>query len=58
MWAQVLAVTAIRIAIGLFWTAFFIWVILGGLDSYTGGYDWLTDRVGWLPEGRHAARCS
>ncbi len=55
VWAQVLAVTAIRIAIGLFWTAFFIWVILGGLDSYTGGYDWLTDRVGWLPEGDKGA---
>jgi hypothetical protein len=55
VWAQVLAVTAIPVAIGLFWTAIFIWVILGGLDSYTGGYDWLTERVGWLPEGDSGA---
>jgi hypothetical protein len=55
VWAQVLAVATIRSAIGLFWTAFFIWVILGGLDSYTGGYDWITDRVDWLPKGDSGA---
>ena len=53
--AQVAAVAALRVALAFFWTAILIWIILGGLDAYTGGYDWLTERLDWLPQGDSGA---
>ncbi len=53
--AQVAAVAALRVSLAFFWTAILIWVILGGLDAYTGGYDWLTERLDWLPQGDSGA---
>ena len=44
--AQVLACGAIRLLHNTATTAFFIWVITGGLDAYAGSYDALAGRVG------------
>jgi len=44
--AQFLACAAIRLAHNTLTTAFFIWVITGGLDAYAGTYDALARRVG------------
>ena len=43
---QVLACAAIRLLHNTATTAFFIWVITGGLDAYAGTYDALGRRVG------------
>ena len=43
---QVLACAAVRIIHNSATTAFFIWVITGGLDAYAGTYDALGRRVG------------
>ncbi len=43
---QVLACAAIRLLHNAATTAFFIWVIAGGLDAYAGTYDALGRRVG------------
>lgn len=43
---QVLACGVIRLLHNAAATAFFIWVITGGLDAYAGGYDALAGRVG------------
>ena len=48
---QMLVVALVRFALAALGTAFFIWVILGGLDAYAGGYDWITSRLDWLPQG-------
>ena len=44
--AQVLACAAVRLLHNTATTAFFIWVITGGLDAYAGTYDALARRVG------------
>ena len=44
--SQVLACAAIRLVHNTATTAFFIWVITGGLDAYAGTYDALGRRVG------------
>jgi hypothetical protein len=43
---QLLACAAIRLLHNAATTAFFIWVITGGLDAYAGTYDALAGRVG------------
>lgn len=48
---QIAVAAVVRMALALLGTAFFIWVILGGLDAYAGAYEWMTSRLGWLPEG-------
>ena len=44
--AQVLACAVVRVLHNAVTTAFFIWVITGGLDAYVGTYDALARRVG------------
>jgi hypothetical protein len=43
---EVLACAVIRLAHNTATAAFFIWVIAGGLDAYSGSYERLADRVG------------
>ena len=45
----------IRLAHNTATTAFFIWVIVGGLDAYAGSYDSIFARLPLLPEGEDAA---
>jgi hypothetical protein len=52
---QVAAAAAVRIALALASTAFFIWVILGGLDAYAGSYDAVLSRLPGVPNGTAAA---
>jgi hypothetical protein len=49
--AQLLVCAAIRLVHNTATTAFFIWVVVGGLDAYAGTYDVFTDRVPLLPGG-------
>ena len=48
---QIAVAALVRLSLALLGTAFFIWIILGGLDAYAGAYEWMTSRLGWLPEG-------
>jgi hypothetical protein len=43
---QFLACAAIRVASNLAATAFFIWIVTGGLDAYSGAYERLGELVG------------
>jgi hypothetical protein len=52
---QWLACALIRMTHNAAGTAFFIWVILGGLDAYAGSYDALFARLPGLPSGETAA---
>ena len=52
--AQTLACGAVRLLHNTAATAFFIWVITGGLDAYAGGYDALAGRVGLDIDDRDA----
>ena len=45
-WLQVLGCAAVRLVHNTVTTAFFIWVIAGGLDAYAGTYDALGRRLG------------
>ncbi len=45
-WPQLLACAAVRLLHNAATTAFFIWVIAGGLDAYAGTYDAIGRRVG------------
>ena len=45
-WPQLLACATVRLLHNAATTAFFIWVITGGLDAYAGTYDALGRRVG------------
>ncbi len=47
VWLQVLACAALRLLHNTATTAFFIWVIAGGLDAYAGTYDALARRLGF-----------
>jgi hypothetical protein len=53
--AQVAACFAIRLAHYAVLTAALVWIILGGLDAYTGSYDALTGWLGIFPEGQRGA---
>ncbi len=46
VWPQLLACATIRLLHNAATTAFFIWVITGGLDAYAGTYDAIGRRVG------------
>src|SRR5215210_4565930 len=46
VWPQLLACAAVRLLHNAATTAFFIWVIAGGLDAYAGTYDAIGRRVG------------
>ncbi len=52
---QLFACFGIRLAHYLLLAVAFIWVILGGIDAFTGTYDALTGWLGFLPQGRRAA---
>jgi hypothetical protein len=52
--AQTLACAVVRLLHNTAATAFFIWVITGGLDAYAGGYDALAGRVGLDIDDRDA----
>jgi hypothetical protein len=45
-WPQLLACSLVRVLHNAATTAFFIWVITGGLDAYAGTYDALGRRLG------------
>ncbi len=45
-WPQLLACAAVRLLHNTATTAFFVWVIAGGLDAYAGTYDAIGRRVG------------
>ena len=45
-WPQLLACSTVRLLHNAATTAFFIWVIAGGLDAYAGTYDAIGRRVG------------
>jgi hypothetical protein len=45
-WPQLLACAAVRLVHNAATTAFFIWVITGGLDAYAGTYDAIGRRLG------------
>jgi hypothetical protein len=44
---QILACAAVRVLTNAVGTAFFIWVIAGGLDAYAGSYDNVAERFGF-----------
>jgi hypothetical protein len=46
LWLQLAACAAVRLVHNAATTAFFIWVIAGGLDAYAGTYDAIGRRVG------------
>jgi hypothetical protein len=54
-WLQVLVCATIRLAHYTVLSALYIWVVLGGLDAYTGSYETLTGWLGFLPQGEWAA---
>jgi len=45
-WPQFFACATVRLVHNMATTAFFIWVIAGGLDAYAGTYDAVSRRVG------------
>lgn len=45
-WPQLLACATVRLLHNAATTAFFIWVITGGLDAYAGTYDAVSRRIG------------
>src|SRR4051794_28126449 len=53
--AQIAACFAIRLVHYTVITAALVWIVLGGLDAYTGSYDALTGWLGVLPEGQRGA---
>lgn len=52
---QVLVCMAVRFTYNALGNAFFIWVILGGLDAYAGTYDSVLGRLPGVPPGPAAA---
>lgn len=52
---QLAACATVRLLHNALATAFFIWVIVGGLDAYAGSYDALLESIGFLPDGPGAA---
>jgi hypothetical protein len=54
-WLQILVCATIRLAHYTALSALYIWVVLGGLDAYTGSYRTLTGWLGFVPQGEWAA---
>src|SRR3954468_21887873 len=54
-WLQILACFGLRFAHYTILSALYIWVVLGGLDAFTGSYQTLTGWLGVLPQGEWAA---
>jgi len=54
-WLQVSACFALRFVHYTVLTAIYIWVVLGGLDAFTGSYQTLTGWLGFVPQGEWAA---
>ena len=52
---QLAACTAIRLAFNIVGTAFFVWVIAGGVETYAGAYDTVLGAIPGLPTGVSAA---
>ncbi len=52
---QFIACAAFRLAQNAAGTAFFVLILSGGIDTYTGTYDAVASRVPLLPEGQTAA---
>ena len=52
---QLAACFGIRLTHYVLLAATFVWVILGGVDAFTGTYDALTGWLGFLPQGQDAA---
>jgi hypothetical protein len=52
---QLAACSTVRLLHNALATAFFIWVVVGGLDAYGGSYDALLESIGFLPDGPGAA---
>jgi hypothetical protein len=55
VWLQILACFALRFVHYTVLTALYIWVVLGGLDAFTGSYETLTGWLGFVPQGEWAA---
>jgi hypothetical protein len=53
--ASYLACSAIRLLDQIVTTAFYIWIVVGGLDAYAATYDTLTGNIPGLPSGASAA---
>jgi hypothetical protein len=54
-WLEFLACLVLRIVHYAVLLAVFIYVVLGGMDAFTGSYETLTGWLGFLPQGPHAA---
>jgi hypothetical protein len=54
-WLQAVACFGLRLAHYTLLSAIYIWVILGGLDAYTGSFETLTGWLGFVPQGEYAA---
>jgi hypothetical protein len=52
---QYAACLAIRLVHYAVLYAFFVWIVLGGLDAYAGTYEALTGWLGFVPQGETAA---
>jgi hypothetical protein len=52
---QYAACLAIRLVHYAVLFAFFVWIVLGGLDAYAGTYETLTGWLGFMPQGEVAA---
>ncbi len=52
---QLVACLAIRLTHYAVLLAAFVWIILGGLDAFTGSYEALTGWLGFLPQGTSGA---
>jgi hypothetical protein len=54
-WVEFLACLALRLVHYAVLLAAFIWIVLGGLDAFTGSYETLTGWLGFVPQGPEAA---
>jgi hypothetical protein len=54
-WLQIAACFGLRFVHYTVLTAIYIWVVLGGLDAFTGSYETLTGWLGFVPQGEYAA---
>jgi len=53
--ARFVACAAIRLATQVLGAAFYVWIVLGGVDAYAGSYDALLARLPFVPAGTTAA---
>jgi hypothetical protein len=54
-WLQTAACFGLRFVHYTVLSAIYIWVVLGGLDAFTGSYETLTGWLGFVPQGEYAA---